>query len=297
MLEQVSVTPSQFFSEPDNSLECWDDGIPVFKISQITPGLEANRDYFSHPEWGKNYLEACHRDAIFVDRWRAAIGSWQDEIVVDIGCGAGNLYAALRGHCGTPRMMMGVDVGMGALKFARELGYAPVLADAQQLPLVSGFADKVLLNATLHHCDNMEKVLSEAARLVRPGGMLVIDHDPQKSAWKDNLIARLIWNLRLPLYRLLKRGGHATVAEQRLSLATEVHHKIGDGVTPELFHQVLEPMGFTVNLYPHNLAGAEVLQGNPGRAGKKIRLAQRLSGVKLDQPESAVLLMCVAIRN
>jgi SAM-dependent methyltransferase len=50
-------------------------------------------------------------------------------------------------------------------------------------PFVDAFADLVVLNATLHHCDDMAKVLAEAARLVRPGGMLVTDNDPQVTAW------------------------------------------------------------------------------------------------------------------
>ncbi len=297
MLEQLSVTLPQFLSEPGNSLSHWDGDIPVFKIPKLTAAIQANSEYFSHPEWTRSYLAACHRDDIFVDRWRTAIGSWQGKIVVDIGCGPGNLYAALRQHCGLPKLLIGVDVALGALKVAQQIGYAPVLADAQQLPFVSGFADVVMLNASLHHCDDMAKVLAEAARLVRPGGLLITDHDPQRTAWNNNFIAKFIWNARLPIYRLMRRGGHATAREQRLSLATEAHHKIGDGVSSELFQQVLEPLGFTVNLYPHNIAGSEVLQGNPGRASWKIRLAQRLSGVNPDAIESALLLMCIATRR
>ncbi|QZZ18581.1 methyltransferase domain-containing protein [Leptothermofonsia sichuanensis E412] len=297
MLEQLPVTLSQFFSEPNNSLHYWEDEIPVFKIPRLTPAIRANSEYFSDPVWAGVYLESCHRDRIFVDRWQAAIGRWQGKIVVDIGCGPGNLYAALQSVCGVPRLLIGVDVALGALKLARQLGYVPVLADAQQLPFVSGFADVVVVNATIHHCDDMEKTLLEAARLVRPGGMLITDHDPQCSAWNNNWIAKLIWNARLPIYRLIKRGGHGSAREQRLSLATEVHHRIGDGVSADLFHRVLEPLGFTVNLYPHNMAGSEVFCGDRGRAGWKIRLAQRLCGVKLDQAESALLLMCRATRQ
>ncbi|WP_218080651.1 methyltransferase domain-containing protein [Anthocerotibacter panamensis] len=29
------------------------------------------------------------------------------------------------------------------------------------------------VEATLHHCDNMERVLAEVARLVRPNGILI----------------------------------------------------------------------------------------------------------------------------
>lgn len=211
---------------------------------------------------------------------------------------SGNVYAALRHRCGIPRLLIGVDVSHGGLKMAQKLSYTPVLADAQQLPFVSGFADVVTLNATLHHCDDMEKVLREAARLVCPGGLLVTDQDPQRTMWKYNWIAKLIWNVRLPIYCMLKRGGHSTAQEQYWSTVTEAHHKPGDGVTPDLYRQVLEPLGFTVRLYPHNCSvGSEVLQGKRGRATGKVRLAQRLAGVNPDSIEGAMVMMCTAKRS
>ena len=61
---------------------------------------------------------------------------------------------------------------------AREVGYTTILADAHHLPFVDGFADIVVANATVHHCDDMSRILTEAARLVRPGGLLFTDHIP-----------------------------------------------------------------------------------------------------------------------
>ena len=57
-------------------------------------------------------------------------------------------------------MLIGVDVSRGALEMAQKIGYTPVLADAQHLPFVSGFADIVTLNAALHHCDDMVQALT-----------------------------------------------------------------------------------------------------------------------------------------
>jgi len=93
------------------------------------------------------------------------MGSWDGKIVVDVCCGPGNLFASLGG---SPRLVIGIDISKGGLQMAKQLGYIPILADAQHLPLASGFADIVTLNAALHHCDDMAKVLAEAARLVRP---------------------------------------------------------------------------------------------------------------------------------
>ncbi|MEH2060475.1 MAG: class I SAM-dependent methyltransferase [Nostoc sp.] len=266
-----------------------------FPVSTSSPAIEANSYYFGHPEWAKNYFESCHRDEVFKSSWEAATGSWDDKIVVDIGCGPGNLYATLGGK---PQLLIGVDISYGALSMAQRLGYTAVKADAHQLPFISNFADIVVLNATLHHCDYMDIVLQEAARLVRPGGILITDHDPQLTAWNFQGLGLWLWNLRLGLYRLIKRGGHASAAEQTWGLATEVHHRPGDGVTPELYYKVLEPLGFSVKVYPHNhTVGAEVLQGNYGESDKKYRLAQLWSGINPNSPQAALSLMCVATRH
>lgn len=181
---------------------------------------------------------------------------------------------------------------------ASELGYTPLLADAHNIPLVSAFADIVVVNATLHHCDDMPKALSEAARLVRPGGVLVTDHDLQLSAWNFKGIALFLWNARLPIYRAIKRGGHSTMDEQSWALATEAHHIPGDGMTREFYHRILEPLGFTVNVYPHNhTVGTEIFQNQTGRSSRKYRWGQRLSGINPDTSEGALSLMCVARRS
>ena len=261
----------------------------------MTLSLGANAEYFGHAEWAKLYFEACHRDSAFISRWREAVGNWDDKIVVDIGCGPGNVFAALGGN---PRRLIGVDVSFDGLKMAARLGYEPLLADAQALPLRSQIADVVILNATLHHCDDMGAALREAARVVKPGGVLICDHDPQKTAWDFQGVARFLWEMRIPFYRWTRRGGHASAREQHCGLASEVHHRPGDGVTEMFYRNMLEPMGFSTHVYPHNHnMGAAVLAGNIGRAAQKYRMAQRLSGMDPNAREAALSLMCVARRH
>ena len=284
------------YLEPSAPYTWFDDVLcGVIPPENLTLALAANAEYFGHSDWAKPYFDYCHRDPAFIERWQMATGSWDDKIVIDIGCGPGNVFASLGGR---PKRLLGVDVSMGALKMAQKLGYTPILADAQALPLKSEIADIVVINASLHHCDDMAQALREAARLVKPGGVLVSDHDLQKSAWDFKGIAHVLWNARLPLYRWLKRGGHASVLEQKYALATEAHHLPGDGMTVEFYHSILEKMGFSVNVYPHNhTVGAGVFQGDIGRSPAKYRIAQRLSGLDPNSPEAALSLMCVAHRQ
>ncbi len=261
-------------------------------IHHPSDGLMANAYYFNHPEWAEEYLTYCHRSDEFINRWTAAIGDWTDKVIVDIGCGPGNIFASLKGK---PKLLIGIDVAPHSLEMAKALGYIPVLADATRLPFISGFADIVTLNAALHHCEDMEAVLKEAARLVKPGGLLITDHDPQFSAWNYKGLAKLLWNSRLVWYKLTGHGFHKTNNQQHWGLACELHHKPGDGVTKQLFKSILEPLGFKVSVYPHNhTMGAEVLQGTKGKADFKYRLGNILSGRSPDTDDSALTLMCVA---
>jgi len=270
--------------------------IAVDLIRYPTPGLIANQYYFDTRPWAENYFKACHRDEAFKERWLAATGSWDNKIVVDIGCGPGNVYATVGG---SPKLLIGVDVSQGSLEMAADLGYLPVQADAHDLPLVSQCADLVILNATLHHCNDMAQVLTEAARLVKPGGLLVLDHDPQCSAWDYKGLAMFMYQVRHLVYKYFIPELDMPSNERVHALATELHHCPGDGVTRELFCETLIPLGFQVNLYPHNhTVGAEALLGQVGSPPHwRYRLGQRLSGLNPNTPEAALSLMCVASRH
>lgn len=283
------------FLKVDHQVELSGD-IAIDIIRHRTPELVANQYYFDNVQWAQGYFDACHRSNEFKERWLAATGSWDNKIVVDIGCGPGNVYATVGGH---PKLLIGVDVAEASLKMAQEIGYIPLQADAHDLPLISEFADIVVVNATLHHCTDMTQVLAEAARLVRPGGILVIDHDPQQYAWNYHGIGMLFYQVRHLIYHHFLTSLDMPKDERIRALATETHHKPGDGVTKELFLQTLLPLGFIVNFYPHNhTVGAEALAGEIGKPPHwRYELGQRLSGLNPGLPEAALSLMCVAKRN
>jgi ubiquinone/menaquinone biosynthesis C-methylase UbiE len=263
-----------------------------FPIQDASEALHANAYYFGNKQWAEEYLTYCHRDLHFKSRWKAAAGDWSDKAVIDIGCGPGNIFANWDEK---PKVLIGVDVAPESLNFAGRQGYTPVLANASNLPFKSEIADIVTLNATLHHTDNMATVLKEAARLVKPGGTLITDHDPQLSAWDYKGAAKLLWDARVLYYRLIGRSFHKDVEQQKWALAAEIHHRAGDGVTEHLFDSELKPLGFDVNVYPHNhVLGEEIFEGKLGRAERKYRMGNLLSGRNPDTARSALSLMCVA---
>ncbi len=99
------------------------------------------------------------------------------ETVVDVGCGAGmDLLLAAR-RVGPAAKAIGVDMTAQMLLQARSAAAAAGLdqieileGDASSLPLPDGSADVVISNGALNLVPEKEKVFSEIARILRPGG-------------------------------------------------------------------------------------------------------------------------------
>jgi SAM-dependent methyltransferase len=276
-----------------------DDGIVTAPIGHWTPGMIANRDFFNHPAWAAEYFAHENASPALQQRYQAAMGHWDGQVIVDLGCGPGNVFARLGGK---PQVLIGVDIAGKALARSRQYGYVPLLADAHRVPLRDGCADMVIANATLHHCDDMAQVLAEAARLVKPGGLLITDQDPQVTAWRFRGLGFLLHHAKysplFPVFRWVVGRPLATWNQQMARFHTERHNQWpGDGVDLAMYDRILSPLGFEFQLFPHNhTVGAAVLDGEWGKAPRLIRWSQQLSGMNPDVVTSAQSVMCVARR-
>ena len=102
---------------------------------------------------------------------------------LDIGTGTGRILTALADRV---RHGIGFDLSRPMLAVARanlqraDLTHCQVrLGNMYRLPLPDGSADLVTLHQVLHYADQPSAVIAEAARLVRPGGrVLVVDFAP-----------------------------------------------------------------------------------------------------------------------
>jgi hypothetical protein len=81
------------YLKPDAGVQIL-NGLAVAPIDFKNAYTRAKAVYFDNHVWASEYFRACHRDDTFKDLWQAAIGSWNDKVIVDIGCGPGNLFAA-----------------------------------------------------------------------------------------------------------------------------------------------------------------------------------------------------------
>ncbi|MET9224237.1 methyltransferase domain-containing protein [Lentzea sp. NPDC003310] len=145
--------------------------------------------------------------------------------VLDAGCGAGPLFAALRDR---GAVVSGFDVGAGMVRQARlRLGAdADVrVADlAGPLPFPDGGFDDVIASLVLHYLRDWGPALAELRRVLRPGGRLIASVNHPAAGYSDELVAG-------------RRPDHFT------TWAQEAAWPVGDGVVELTFwHRSLHAM-------------------------------------------------------
>ncbi len=146
---------------------------------------EANR-YFSQNAGQWDQIRSLHVDDTVVEQaittqlcqGRSGLGD-----VLDVGTGTGRMLTLLGPHAVSA---IGVDTSRDMLALARDtltrhdLRHCAVkAADFYALPWPSASFDSVIIHQVLHFAESPPAALSEAARVLRPGGrVLVVDFAP-----------------------------------------------------------------------------------------------------------------------
>lgn len=92
---------------------------------------------------------------------------------LDLGCGTGYFSRILANRFDSAEGLA-MDIAEGMLQHARPQGGASafVAGDAECLPLHAGSVDLIFSSLALQWCEDFRAVLSEAHRVLRPGGVL-----------------------------------------------------------------------------------------------------------------------------
>ncbi|MFL5911893.1 MAG: class I SAM-dependent methyltransferase [Gaiellaceae bacterium] len=131
------------------------------------------------------------------------------DAALDVGCGQGLLTRELA----ATRVLVGADVSGVALSRARtrlpEAVELVELTPGEALPFADNEFELVLCSDTLEHVQDVQQLLSEARRVLRPGGRLAVTtpaHLPLMRA-PDPLSPHLRFFTRRSLRRLLRDMG------------------------------------------------------------------------------------------
>lgn len=145
---------------------------------------EAAQSYFQEHASAWNEIRALHAPEADVEAaMLAALGPEPLDLLVDLGTGTGRILELFGPQAARA---IGFDINRDMLAHARarlaESGvrHAQVrLGDIFELPVESGTADAVILHQVLHFLDEPARAIAEAARLLKPGGrLLIVDFAP-----------------------------------------------------------------------------------------------------------------------
>ena len=127
-------------------------------------------DFYEEARYQRPWARKFHRQNLLrmVDMVRL------DGRVLDNGCGTGFLFDAVRDRIPAAAEVIGLDISRGMLAKARRRHDRLVRGDATRLPFADAAFDTVLARSLLHHLSDREAGAREIARVLKPGGGLVV---------------------------------------------------------------------------------------------------------------------------
>jgi ArsR family transcriptional regulator len=150
--------------------------------------------------------------------WSRALGLLLPPLdVADLGCGEGYLTVETARWA---KHVTAIDRSTGVLARAKALAERKKLknitwkkGELEKLPIETGAMDVALLSQALHHASEPSRALDEAARILKPGGrLLILDLRPHEESWvREKLGDRWFGFSDEQLSGLLTRAGFGDV--------------------------------------------------------------------------------------
>lgn len=148
-------------------------------------------------------------------------------VAADLGCGTGEVLEHLRGRC---RELIGVDGSPRMLELARRRfddhmdGISLRIGELDYLPLRDGEADFICINLVLHHLSRPAAALAEIARVLHPGGLVLVTDFDQHSqeAMRSSYGDRWLGFSREEMTAAMTRAGLSIVDYRRQAVKKDL---------------------------------------------------------------------------
>ena len=125
----------------------------------------------------KEFDNIRSKSQIHLNDWTNSLIKWgkigKNSQVLDAGCGTGRYSLEINQRTGA--RVMGLDFSRGMLSKACHKNTGTwIQGDASNIPLENETFDTVIMMLMLQHVDDEPRVISEAKRVLKPGGQLII---------------------------------------------------------------------------------------------------------------------------
>lgn len=183
-------------------------------------------------------VRACQEEIL---RWNRARGGGAFRLL-DVGCGTGNLLSILAGWDDAKRLV-GLDFAAEMVaRAAQKLADAPraerlqvIHGDSERLPFADASFDILTCCNSFHHYPHQAAVVREFARVLAPGGQLVLI-----DGFRDNVIGWIVFELGVAniesgvchakwsdVRRMILEAGFASLTQRKLNVLAPLLVSVG----------------------------------------------------------------------
>lgn len=124
-------------------------------------------------------------------RWLASLVP-PDALIVDVGCGSGDLLRELKQFGPSSWRLVGIDFSPAAVANLERLGIEGFQGRFEDVEWKGRAPDLLILAQVIEHLENPFTAMRRAYELLPPGGSLVIE-TPALDGWDARLFARKYW--------------------------------------------------------------------------------------------------------